>query len=58
MYQPTLLGPNYKGIVEKELQMKERLLSTKFNEEKLKLQRHHDDLLQKVNTNPTDGKRS
>ena len=38
--------------------MKERLLSTKFNEEKLKLQRHHDDLLQKVNTNPTDGKRS
>ena len=28
--------------------MKERLLSNRYNEERLKLQRHHDELLQKV----------
>ena len=34
--------------MEKEVQMKERLLSNRYNEERLKLQRHHDELLQKV----------
>ena len=39
---------NLQGIVEKEVQMKERLLSSRYNEERLKLQQHHDEVLQKV----------